>query len=106
MTWIGYVGPIAGVLALIVTILNALRERRGQGHTERMDDERLGHADLVAALEHQRAVIADLRTARAEDRAEFEREVAHWQAKFEKADEQASALLWMIGREGRGESRP
>lgn len=116
MSWIGLIGPLTGLLALVVTVVNALAQRRGQGHAERVDDERLGHADLVAALETYRGQLADERSDKAAERVECERQIAAMKveharalaaatletererARADKASQQASDLLRMIAR--------
>lgn len=94
MTWLALTGPILGVTGCLVGILNYVLQRRGQGHTEKADDERLGHEELVAALDFYRERTRDAE-ARAE-RAEA-REQACKEEKREVQDKMTD-LLYILER--------
>jgi hypothetical protein len=65
---LGLAGSVAGLLGALGAIYSIFVQSRGQDHAGRLGDERLGHDELVAALESQRERIGDLeaRAARAE----------------------------------------
>lgn len=93
MTWLEAIGPLAGVLGLTVAVLSNLAQLRRESRTENLDVERLGHDDLVAALEDKRAQIADMRAEMSADDARHEREVAEWKLKADTAEAKASTAL-------------
>jgi len=86
------IGPLAGVLGMVVAVVGLLLQRRGQSHVEVVDTERLGHADLVAALEMYRVLVVDLRA----DMAALEREAAEWQSKHAACQTKLADLLFLL----------
>lgn len=89
MSSIGLAGAISGFLAFAGVVYSTFMQSRGQDKAGRLDGERLGHDELVDALEAQRRRIADLevRTNLAEGR---EREC---NAKMFRLERQVSNLL-------------
>lgn len=85
MLWLQLVGPLAGVLGLVVAVFGALLQRRGQTHLESVDAERLGHADLVAALELYRQQVPELKA-----------EVDKWRDKHDAAQTKLTDLLFLL----------
>lgn len=92
MSWLEVIGPLAGVLGLAVAVLNALAHRRSLEHTERADDERMGHSDLVDALEARRDQLADCRAECAEHKAAAER----WEQAAKAASDKVTELLYLL----------
>jgi hypothetical protein len=90
--WLELIGPLAGVLGLTVAVLNAAASRRSQEHNERADDERMGHTDLVDALEARRAQLTDCRLECAAHKLEAER----WEAIAKVAQDKVTDLLYLL----------
>lgn len=74
--WIALLGPITGLAGLTIALIGQITQRRSQRHTEWIDAERLGHEELVAALEERRNQIVDLRAQNQELRELFASERA------------------------------
>jgi hypothetical protein len=90
-------GAITGFLGVIGAFYSVFVQNRGVDQSGRIEGERLGHDELVAALQSQRERIADLekRTSRAEQReAECNRKVSVLEL-------QVTELLWSMERRGR-----
>lgn len=78
MSALGLAGSLSGILAFIGVVYSTWSDSRTKGQGLGLEGERLGHEELVDALEFQRKRIEDLekRTERAERReAECNRKV-------------------------------
>ncbi len=90
--WLEVIGPLSGVLALTVAVLGAFLQHRGQSHVETTDVERLGHADLVAALEMYRVRVPELQA----EITALRREVAEWKTRQETTQSKLTDLLFLL----------
>lgn len=97
MSNIGLAGSISGFLAFLGVVYSTFVQSRGQDKAGRLDGERLGHDELVDALEAQRRRIADLE-ARTEQAERRERECNLKMMRLER--QVSNLLLAMEGRDG------
>lgn len=93
---------MSGLLALVGVVYSAWSDSRSKGHDRELEGERLGHDELVAALEFQRRRIEDLER-RAENAERMERECNR---KLTSLERRVSDLLLIVEmrRENKGRS--